>query len=377
MNAPGRQISVLLHSRAFYPQIGGLERVGEILAGELAAEGLKVTVLTDTPLGSAAEMGPYSVVRRPPAAQVRALVDEADIVHVNGFSVQLVQHCWRAGKRPIWTHQGYQAVCTEGNLLHGPSRCDGRLARCASLSASARGVRWAVRHVAEIVVRRVLLRAAAANVCVTHWVASRIRAPRSRVIWNPVDISTLAPGDKAPARGCFSFFGRLVSEKGAHVLLQALKLCREAGHEFTARVVGDGPEKEPLQAQARRLGIAEGVCFTGALVGQPLRRAQAEAWVVVVPTVSEEAMGLVAVEAMAAGTPLIVSRRGGLLEVTEACAIDFENGAAQELAKAMVRMSSDDSLWRKLAAAGPERARRFDGRTIARRYAQLYEEVLA
>jgi glycogen(starch) synthase len=376
VKAPGRQTSVLLHSRAFYPQIGGLERVSEILAGQLTAEGLRITVLTDTPLGSAEEAGPYKVLRRPHPGQVKALVDEADVVHVNGFSVQLVRHCRRAGKPLIWTHAGFQAVCTEGNLLHGSSRCEGRLGRCAVLSARARGARWAARHVAEVIVRRALLRTAAANVCVTHSVASRIRAPRSRVISNPIDVSALAPGDKAPARGCFSFFGRLVTEKGAHVLLEALRLCREAGHRFTVRLVGDGPEREPLQAQARRLGIADAVCFTGALVAQPLRRAQAEAWVVVVPSVCEEAMGLVAVEAMATGAPLIVSRRGGLLEVAEGCAIGFENAASRELASAMIRISGDEPLWRKLASAGPERARRFDSRTIARQYVQLYDEVL-
>ena len=376
MRTTERKISVLLHSRAFYPQVGGLERASETLADQLTIEGLKVTVLTDTPLGTAEEIPPYRVIRRPRPGQMRALIDEADLVHVNGFSMQLVQDCMRAGKRLIWTHQGYQAICTEGNLLHGSSSCQGRLARCARLSARARGARWAARHIAELVVRRALLRVAAANVCVSHWVAARIRAPRSRVIWNPVAVSAFAADDKAPARGCFSFFGRLATEKGADVLLEALKLCRDAGHNFTVRLVGDGPQRQPLSAQAKRLGIADAVCFTGALVGQPLRQAQAKAWAVVVPSACEEAMGLVAVEAMASGTPLIVAKRGGLLEVAEGCAIDFENRATQELADAMVRMSDDDSLWRKLAAAGPERARRFDSRTIAHRYVQLYEEVL-
>src|SRR5215813_4246680 len=99
MRVKGRSTSVLLHSRAFYPQIGGLERVSEVLASQLTADGLKVTVLTDTPLGSAGEIGPYAIVRRPSAAQVRQLVEDADVVHVNGFSVQLVRHCRRAGRR--------------------------------------------------------------------------------------------------------------------------------------------------------------------------------------------------------------------------------------------------------------------------------------
>jgi glycogen synthase len=367
--------SVLLHSRSFYPRIGGLERVSEILAGQLSADGVPVTVLTDTPLGSAEEVGPYRVVRNPPPSRVPALVEEADVVHVNGFSVQLVRHCRRSRKPLIWTHQGYQAVCTEGLLLHGRDRCDGRLSRCARLSSRTHGSWWATRHVAELAVRRFLLRYAAANVCVTQWVASRIRAPRSRVIWNPVAVSDLTPGDKTAGIGRFSFFGRLVREKGVDVLLRALKECHEAGHAFTAVIVGDGPEREPLQQLAHHLEVADAVRFAGALRGEPLRRAQEAAWVVVVPSVWEEAMGLVAVEAMAAGAPLIVSRRGGLAEVAEGCALEFENDDAHELAQAMVRMSSDASLWRRLASAAPERSRQFQSATIARSYAQLYEDV--
>jgi glycogen synthase len=373
-----RSISVLLHSRAFYPQIGGLERVSQMLAEQLTELGHKITVLTDTPLGDAVELGPFRVVRGASPSRVRALVEAADLVHVNGFSVQLVRHCWRAGKPLIWTHAGHQAICTEGNVLHGGRTCGGSIARCFLLSARTRGLGWAIRHTGELLVRRVLLRTARVNVCVSNWVATRIRAPKSRVIWNPADISQLASGGhKEGAKGCFSFFGRLVPEKGATTLLEAIKLCHEAGFPFTAQLIGDGPERDQLRDRARALGIDGNVTFVGRLVDQSLRDAQERAWAVVIPTLCEEAMGLVAVEAMATGTPLIVSRNGGLVEVAEPCAIPFENGVPAQLAEAMMRLGSDRELWTRLSATGPGRAARFRSDAVAGQYAQLYAEVLA
>jgi glycogen synthase len=371
----GRPLSVLLHSRAFYPQIGGLERVSQMLAEQLTALGHKITVLTDTPLGVAPELGPFRVVRGASSDEMHALVEQADLVHVNGFSVQLVRHCWRARKPLIWTHQGHQAVCTEGNLLHETASCHGKPHRCLILSSRTRGIRWALRHFAELVVRRLLLRTARANVCVSGWVASRIRAPRSRVIWNPVDVASLSPADKSGARNSFTYFGRLVPEKGPHVLLESLVLARKRGLPFSLSFVGDGPLMGELVARASQLGVADTVRFHGAMVGAGLREALQKAWAVVVPTVCEEAMGLVAVEAMAAGVPLIVSKRGALPEVATDCALVFENGSSAELVEAMALLSSQEGLWGRMAAAGPSRARAFDSRLIADQYARLYAEM--
>jgi glycogen(starch) synthase len=372
-----RPLSVLLHSRAFHPRVGGLERSAATLANAFAELGLDVTVLTDTPLGGAEEVGPYRVVRSVDPATLTALVRNADIVQVNGFSVLLTRRCVLARTPIIWKHAGYQAICSEGNLLHADDGCRGSRLRCFRLSTLHRGGRWAVRRHTEILVRRVLLHAAAANVCVTGWVASRIRAPRSRVIWNPIDLTALMPGSKAPNRGRFSYFGRLVSEKGVLVLLEALALCRRQNHAFTASIVGDGPERALLESAASRLGVADSVRFEGTLTNEPLRRAQSEAWATVIPSLWEEAFGRVAPEAMATGTPLIVSRDGGLREIAEGCALDFANGDALGLALAMAQMGTRPSLWDALAAAGPTRAKLFDARTIAARYASLYEELLA
>lgn len=94
----GRPLSILLHSRAFYPQVGGLERVSEHLARELTNLGRQASILTDTPFGDANEQGSYRVLLRPAVDVIDSLGREADPVLVNGSSVRLGCHCTAASK---------------------------------------------------------------------------------------------------------------------------------------------------------------------------------------------------------------------------------------------------------------------------------------
>jgi glycosyltransferase involved in cell wall biosynthesis len=104
------------------------------------------------------------------------------------------------------------------------------------------------------------------------------------------------------------YFGKLIEQKGVHVLLGAL-------HGVDARVVvvGFGPERAALE----RLAAANGVeaLFTGPLEHRHLRHLLALADACVVPSVFPEAFGMVAAEAAAAGCPPIVARHSGLAEV--------------------------------------------------------------
>lgn len=108
------------------------------------------------------------------------------------------------------------------------------------------------------------------------------------------------------------FVGRLVPEKGLDVLLRAMSLAVAEGLDLRLDVVGDGPDSSALRAQAAALG--ERVSWAGALphaeVGAHLLAAHA----VVVPS-RREGLGLVALEALAHGRPVIASAVGGLVEV--------------------------------------------------------------
>ena len=104
------------------------------------------------------------------------------------------------------------------------------------------------------------------------------------------------------------YFGKLIPQKGVHALLEGL-----AGLDASAVVVGFGPERAALEAQAASLGVR--ALFTGPLEHRHLRHLLALADVCVVPSVFPEAFGMVAAEAAAAGCPPLVARHSGLAEV--------------------------------------------------------------
>jgi glycosyltransferase involved in cell wall biosynthesis len=155
----------------------------------------------------------------------------------------------------------------------------------------------------------------------------------------------------------FAFVGRLVGWKAVDLLLAALaQAARQA--DVALQVVGDGPERAALEAQAQRLGVADRVTFHG-LVSQPRCAALlGEADALVLPSLYE-CGGAVVLEAMAAGLPVVATRWGGpadYLDDTTGILVEPAGVPAfvEGLAAAMVRLARDPGLRATLGA----RARR-------------------
>ncbi|MGH8961221.1 MAG: glycosyltransferase family 4 protein [Jatrophihabitantaceae bacterium] len=110
------------------------------------------------------------------------------------------------------------------------------------------------------------------------------------------------------------FAGRLVHEKGVQTLLEAVRPLRARRPTLRLAVAGTGPYESSLQARARRLRIARSVDWLGFVPEDELARLFAAADVVVVPSLYEP-FGLVALEAAAAHTSLVVAEAGGLLDL--------------------------------------------------------------
>ena len=161
-------------------------------------------------------------------------------------------------------------------------------------------------------------------------VAFALNAPADKtdVIYNGVEASKFDfdfPAEEAaefrlqyaaPTEKIVMFVGRGVREKGAQVLIDALPRVR-AGHHETKLVICGGGYKQHLMDQAAALGMAPHVYFTGFLRDEALLRLYKVADAACFPSLYEP-FGIVALEAMAAETPVIVSDAGGLPEVVEA-----------------------------------------------------------
>ena len=144
--------------------------------------------------------------------------------------------------------------------------------------------------------------------------------------------------------------GRLVHEKGVHDLLAAVPRLRRRHPGVRVVVAGRGPNDGELRELARRLRLGRSVRFAGFVPDAELAALVAAADCAVVPSLYEP-FGLVALEAAAAGTPVVASDVGGLREFVEhgLTGLRFPAGDPAALADAIGELVADQVLARRLA----------------------------
>jgi glycosyltransferase involved in cell wall biosynthesis len=231
--------------------------------------------------------------------------------------------------------------------------------------------------------RRWLVKHATVNVPITHHVLSRLQLPRSQVIYYGVPDGEIEPQsseiqDDAPRRPvCFGYVGRLVSEKGLPLLLQAAKQLIDEGYTFQLKFIGDGPERAKLQSMVGALGVGAMVKFTGFLQGDVLRTEMADVNAVVMPSVWEETAGLAAMEQMMRGRLVIAAAIGGLGEVVDSAGLKFAPGDVIGLTECMRQVLEHPNFVKQLGAKARARAlQRFTMDRMLSEHMGLYHRLL-
>jgi glycosyltransferase involved in cell wall biosynthesis len=167
--------------------------------------------------------------------------------------------------------------------------------------------------------------------------------------------------------------------KGLDVLLRAFALLDDLP-SATLRIVGGGDAIDDHRRSAERYGIAGRVHFDGELRGGELVAAMQEAAVLVLPSLSAaEAFGMVLVEAMACGTPVIGSAVGGIPYVIEdgVTGLLVAPGDHRALAEACRKVVGDPSTADRLGAAGREAViKRYAWPDLTNRYLMLFADLL-
>ncbi len=185
-----------------------------------------------------------------------------------------------------------------------------------------------------------------------------------------------AAGDRS--RPVILSVARQYPRKNTRTLLRALPRVAEAVPDVRLRVVGGGPELDALRKLARRLGLGDRVRLLGAVAeDRQVREEYARASCFCLPSL-QEGFGIVFLEAMATGLPVVAGRAGAVPEVVP----DGEAGVLVEptdpeaLADALVRVLTDDELARRLGHAGRERAGGFTPEASARRFLEAVADLL-
>ncbi len=330
-------LKILISSHNFYPMVGGIETVTEIIAGQFMNWGHEVKVITQTP-GEDARQFPYPVLRQPSSIQIFEAVRWCDVFLHNNISLQTAWPLLIVRRPWIIAHHVW---------IHRPS-----------------GQRsWQDK------LKRMVLRFAT-NLTISRSISEALPV-ESQVIGDPYrdDLFRQIPGVKRDRE--LIYLGRLVSDKGVDVLLQAMIRFRENGERWRLTVVGDGEERERLENLCSEHQLEEWVSFIGTKRGEELVELLNQHQILVIPSRWEEPFGIVALEGIACGGLVIGSAKGGLKDAIGSCGLTFSNGNVDELAAGISRLMHDPELAAACRSEAPRHLANFTREAVAQRYLNI------
>ena len=189
------------------------------------------------------------------------------------------------------------------------------------------------------------------------------------VEFSPQNIRRLFPNDKIVL-----FVGRLTFQKGVEYFLEAAKEVLKTDPNTIFLVVGHGDLYQDLIMKAARLNIANRVVFAGFLKGEKLKACYEMADTFVMPSVSEP-YGIVALEALATGTPTIITKQSGVSEsVKHAFKVDFWD--TRKMAQMIHTFLSYPKLANKMASKALGEVKELTWDKTAKDLLQVYAQVL-
>ena len=336
-------MKILFSSYLFDPSVGGIESASKILAQKFAAAGEDVHVITQS-LGDPIPHANYSLTRRPSIAEVFRLLRWCDLFFQNNISLRSLIPALVLRKPTLVTHQTWL------QNVHG-------------------GIGWQNR------LKQALL-PHVTNVAISKAVADRLSSP-SFVIGNPYDDAVFHSMPNIARDKTIVFVGRLVSDKGIELLLQALKLLQGDGFSPDLTIVGSGPEESSLRKLSAELGLDRQVTFAGQQSGNALGQTLNRHRVLAIPSRWAEPFGIVALEGIACGCVVVGSQNGGLKEAIGPCGLTFENGNVPTLATQLRRLINEPETRANLLKNAPEHLAKFQSDAIAAAYLRVMKKMAA
>jgi len=231
------------------------------------------------------------------------------------------------------------------------------------------GEQWVLRHVDYAIVGT----QGAAEV----WRGKGYQGPLAVIPQFGVDPAIFFPRERSYG-GTFTvgLVGRLVEEKGGALLLDALA---DLGGAWRLDVVGEGPARYPLQAQAQQLRVGDRVTFAALASGRMPGYYQGLD-VLAVPSLTrpnwKEQFGRVIIEAMACGVPVVGSSSGAIPDVIGDAGVIVPEGDRRALSAALARLRQSPELRAELGARGRQRVlERYTQAQVAAQTVQVYREM--
>lgn len=332
-------MNILLTSHFFYPKIGGIEVISDLLAHHFFISGHSVIVVTQTPFNIDYKRDNYSfaVYRNPPPSRLIALYRWADVILQNNIELNTL---WPRLfiRRPVVIGLQTWLRTTQGK----------------------RSFSYLLKRIALGMADHVIS-------CSNSIRIDSFKA--STVIGNPYNsnLFMVRPSKRIP--DSIVFLGRLVSDKGPDLLINAFSKLPSSSAKLT--IIGSGPERDYLYQLVNSLSLANRVEFTGALQGDALVRVLNQHEVMVVPSTWNEPFGIVVLEGLASGCVLLVSDGGGLPDAIGKSGLLFKRGDISDLVLKLQLLLENHQLRTSLRSEALLHLPHFESNVVCEQYLKI------
>lgn len=361
----------------YRPVVNGVTRMVSLYKEHLEAAGHEVTIFT---LGEPDPNDEPGVIRSPGlmlgdngyyisarySSKAQALLQEMDIIHCHHLFMS-VEMAHRYGRSPIvYTNHTRYDLYT-GSVISLPQPAADAIMRqiwpeftdfadvVVAPAASVRDVmlEFGVRRPIEVIENGIDLEP-------FHTPAN----PRSKSDFNMPETAVLV-----------AYVGRLSPEKDIDVLLDQFAIAKDIVPQLHLMIMGHGASQPELEAQAKQLGIAESVLFTGAVPYENVSNYLAAADLFATASVTE-VHPLTIIEAMASGLPVAAIASPGIGEIVENGVSGLlTNKPTGGLAAALVGLASNGTRRQQMAQAARMASERFDIHNTVQRTLALYNRL--
>jgi D-inositol-3-phosphate glycosyltransferase len=358
-------------------------------AGQFALQSMAVGArLVSLPAGPAGELQISELSRYIPE-----FADEAiKFASQESINYELIHaHYWMSGLAGIHLKQAWSVPMVL--MFHTLGLVKNRIVALGALESDARirGERQAMAAADQVVA------ATPAERYDLQWLYE-LRSDRVSVIPPGVDLQLFHPMPKAEARATLGlssnehlllYVGRIEALKGIDTLIRAAALLNKENGigNFKVLIVGGdvqeslesmGGEMTRLRTLVNQLGLNETISFLGSRRQQQLPNYYCAADVLVMPSYSES-FGMVALEAMACGRPVVASHVGGLAYLVQDGQTGYhvQEGNAEQMAARLAELFSDPTRLETMGLAARREAEKYSWEKTAKEILGVYERVLA
>ncbi|MBC8110111.1 MAG: glycosyltransferase family 4 protein [Verrucomicrobia bacterium] len=334
-------MKILLLSTAFHPSIGGYETAAHLLAEHLSKNNFQVKIITYTPDPNASTYV-FEVIRQPSLQQFLSTLHWCEVYIQFSVSLKGIWQLLFIPRPLIVTHHNW--MINKKNDWKG--------------------------YIKKLVANFAL------NIAVSHAIAAKVPIGKGKfVIGSPYQddifkkITDFKKKDKT-----LVFLGRLVSEKGADVLLNALNILKKRHLTPDTTIIGSGPEIDNLKTITENFNLTQQVTFVGVKKGAELVNLLNQHKIMVVPSLYHEPFGIVALEGIACGCMVVASQYGGLPDAIGNCGRTFPNGDAEALANVLQELLENEENYRHFQENAPQHLKNFTQTSIGNAYIRLLHE---